>query len=150
MNISWTFKNFPELNIFELYEMLQLRQKIFIIEQQDIYLDIDDKDINAIHILGKMNNKITAYARILLPTDTKHTISFGRVIVDKTHRGKNLGKLLIQKILDYLANSPYKNHTICISAQMYLQKFYEAFGFKVTSDMYVDGTIPHVDMVWER
>jgi ElaA protein len=155
MTISWANKSFAELTLIELYEILALRQKVFMIEQQDIYLDADGKDINAIHLIAysdgdeDLEKKIIAYARIILP-DAKNnleTTSFGRVIVDKNHRGTGLAKNLIQQVLGYLRNSIYAKYPIKISAQAYLINFYKKFGFETVGEIYLDGTIEHIDMI---
>lgn len=153
MTISWTYQSFSELKNTELYEILALRQKIFIVEQQDIYLDADSKDLNAIHLMGyddDADKKIIAYARIIFPdaeNNHQNTASFGRVIVDKSYRGIGLAKILIQYILDYLQNSDYSKYPVKISAQIYLIDFYKSFGFKTLGETYLDGTIEHIDMI---
>ncbi len=153
MTISWAYKSFAELKAPELYEILALRQKVFIVEQQDIYLDADGKDLNAVHLMGyddKVDKKIIAYARIIFPdieSLQRNTTSFGRVIVDKTYRGMGLAKKLIQQILDYLQDSAYSKYPIKISAQRYLIDFYKSFGFDAVDEIYLDGTIEHIDMM---
>ena len=152
VTISWAHKLFAELKNIELYEILALRQKVFIVEQQDIYLDADGKDLNAVHLMGyddDANKKITAYARIVFPdsASTQNTTSFGRVIVDKSYRGIKLGKRLIEQVLEYLQSSDYSKYPIKISAQTYLIDFYKSFGFESVGEIYLDGTIEHIDMV---
>lgn len=156
MNIFWAFKPFSELNLTELYQILALRQKVFMLEQQDIYLDADGKDLNAIHVVGYSDNgnadkRIIAYARIIFPESNQNQqniVSFGRVIVDKAHRGNGLAKILIQQILDYLKkDGVYSVCPIKISAQAYLIDFYKNFGFETLGEIYLDGTIPHIDMI---
>lgn len=146
--IFWKLQLFSELNTSEVYQILALRQQVFIVEQQDIYLDVDGKDLNATHVSGYDGKNLIAYARILYPTQENY-VSFGRVIVDKAYRGKGLGKVLIEQILTHLQNGDYKNIPLKISAQTYLRGFYENFGFKPIGEIYLDGTIPHVDMVKE-
>ncbi len=153
MTISWTHKSFAELQNTELYEILALRQKVFIIEQQDIYLDTDGQDLSAIHLMGydsAAGKKIIAYARIIFPdaeNKQQNTTRFGRVIVDKSYRGNGLAKTLIQKTLEYLQNSTYSKCPIKISAQIYLIDFYKSFGFNTLGEIYLDGTIEHIDMM---
>jgi ElaA protein len=146
MVIIWKLQFFSELNTSELYQVMALRQKVFIVEQQDVYLDLDGKDFNAIHISGYDDQQLIAYARILLPEEKK-CVRFGRVIVNKEYRGTGLGKALINQIFNYLKNSTYSGYPVKISAQTYLIEFYQDFGFKIISDEYLDGTIPHVDML---
>jgi ElaA protein len=147
MTISWQFKIFSALDTAEIYEILALRQKVFILEQKDIYLDADGKDIEAVHLSGADQNKLIAYARIILPfnSDKEKSVSFGRVIVD--YRGRGLAQTLIQKIFNYLHESIYAAYPVKISAQVYLKNFYESLGFEAISGIYLDGTIPHIDMI---
>jgi ElaA protein len=149
MTLSWQFKSFLELNTIELYQIMALRQKVFIVEQKDIYLDADGKDLAACHLMGTDDDKLIAYARIIFP-ENNQTLSFGRVIVDKDYRGTGLARILIQQILDYLQNSEYANCPIKISAQAYLINLYQYFGFKTTGEIYLDGTISHIDMMLDR
>lgn len=142
-------KHFTELSVEELYQILQLRQEIFIIEQNCIYPDIDGIDKQCYHVFVKAKDreKIIAYAR-LVPANLKFDVpSIGRVINDKNHRGKGLGKLLMQKAID-LTMSLFKTDSIKISAQTYLFKFYSELGFKAIGETYDEDGIEHVDMLF--
>jgi len=155
MTISWAHKSFDELKNTELYEILALRQEVFIIEQRCFYLDADGIDINAVHLIGyddDADKKIIAYARIMFPDadNLQNYVKFGRVLVDKSYRAMKLGKLLIQQILDYLQNSTYTEYPIKISAQTYLIDFYKSFGFKPQDEIYLDAEIPHIDMIAQQ
>ena len=139
-------KNFQELTISELYELLQLRSEVFVVEQDCVYQDVDGKDQKAIHVLGFKNDKIIAYARLFDSQQYFDTPSIGRVIVKETERkfgyGHDLIKISKQTILDV-----YKKNTITISAQTYLKKFYESHGFKQVGEGYLEDDIPHIRML---
>ena len=144
MNI--TIKTFQELTTSELYELLQLRSEVFVVEQDCVYQDIDGKDLKALHVLGVKEGKIIAYTRLFNSGEYFDTPSIGRVVVKESERkygyGHDLMKASIQAIVDN-----YNETTITISAQTYLQKFYESHGFKQVGEGYLEDGIPHIRMV---
>ena len=139
-------KKFKELTNTELYQILQLRNKVFVVEQNCIYQDADGKDLDAYHIFMKENDQIIAYTRVFKPEDYFEKASIGRVVVDPKYRGKLLGKEIMQKSMDFVFNE-LNTDEILISAQVYLQKFYEDLGFKKISDEYLEDGIPHIKML---
>ena len=143
--MDFVFKHFENLSTDELYKLLQLRARIFIVEQNCPYLDLDDKDRTSLHLLGYENQNLVAYSRILPPGICYEEASIGRVIVDKTFRGKNAGKELMQKSID-LTLSAFNTNRIVISAQQYLEKFYKDLGFVTESEAYMEDFIPHIKM----
>lgn len=143
MNIE--IKKFEELTTFELYEILKLRAEVFVVEQNCIYNDIDNKDIKAFHILIKEDSEIIAYLRVLEIDNNDKEISFGRVLVSQKGRGKGYAKLIVKEAINFI-NKTWKEKAIAIEAQSYLQKFYESFGFNVTSDEFLEDGIPHIWM----
>ncbi|WP_348798221.1 GNAT family N-acetyltransferase [Flavobacterium adhaerens] len=146
MSIEWKIKSFEALTVNELYDMLQLRSEIFVVEQNCIYLDIDGKDKQALHLLGIYDSKIVAHARLFEPGISFDTASIGRVVVDAGYRDRKWGDELMEKaiaaILEYFGESQ-----ITIGAQLYLKKFYEKHGFVQTSEMYLEDGIPHIEML---
>ena len=146
MEIIWQTKSFEELTVQELYGLLRLREQVFIIEQNCIYPDIDNKDHKAIHVLGIANDKIISYARIFKPGDYFDTASIGRVVTDKSFRNQKVGYALMQKSI--AAVEQFFNETaITISAQQYLTGFYESLGFVQVGEGYLEDNIPHIKMV---
>lgn len=137
-------KSFDELSKAELYELLSLRNDVFIVEQECPYQDIDFKDQKAVHVLGKINNDIVAYARLFMPGDYLEEASIGRVIVKKNFRHFKYGQRLMNNAIDTLKDLGIK--TIDISAQVYLLKFYQDLGFESISEHYLEDDIPHVMM----
>jgi len=138
-------KEFKELTTLELYEILKVREEVFIVEQNCIYNDLDNKDLNAIHITIRENSKILAYLRVLESKHDNHEISFGRVLVTQEGRGKGYAKAIVEEAIDYI-NKSWNKKVISIEAQSYLKKFYESFGFVVTSDEFLEDGIPHIWM----
>jgi len=145
MNLEWKIKRFEQLTTLELYSLLQLRSECFVVEQNCVYQDIDDKDQKAFHLFGEENGQLIAYARLFKPNDYFEQASIGRVVVKQTHRDKKLGyNLMREAILEI--EKQFCETKITISAQLYLKKFYESHGFIQTSEMYLEDDIPHVEM----
>lgn len=149
--IFFTCKFFTELSINELYDITRLRQEVFIVEQTCYYLDADNLDQKCWHVIGKdPEEKIQAYARIL-PIETAYSDfgSIGRIAVSATYRGTGTGEKLLQYSLDkyyeHIGGIPLK-----ISAQSYLLKFYNKFGFKSTGHEYLEDGIPHTSMIMKK
>lgn len=143
VEIKWKIYRFEELTVPLLYEILQLRSKIFVVEQADIYLDADGEDENALHLVGIIEDRIVAYSRIFRKGVIDNNIAkFGRVLVVPELRKVGVGKRLVEKALEVLKEETQ----VQISAQLYLQKFYEEFGFQVQGEPYLDGTIEHIKM----
>lgn len=139
-------KKFDQLTINELYDLLQLRSQVFVVEQDCVYQDIDAKDQKALHVLGFKNNKIVAYTRIFKPGNYFNEASIGRVVVADNERKFKYG----YKIMEASINAIYtyfNTSTILISAQTYLRKFYNNLGFNQTGDGYLEDGIPHIKMI---
>ena len=139
------FKNFSELTTDELYEILQLRSEIFVVEQNCVYNDLDGLDKSAVHMFLRKNRAIIAYSRLLNPGTRFPEYSIGRVVVKQSERGNGLGiemmKAAKKHIVDKLGAS-----TVKVSAQKYLRKFYEDLGFEIVTDEYLEDGIPHYGM----
>lgn len=145
MSIHWKTKNFEQLLIQELYQILRLRSEVFVVEQNCVYQDIDNKDQKAVHLFGEFEGEIIAYARLFKPGDYFQLSSIGRVVVAEKHRDKNFGHELINQSIIEIKNH-FNEHNITISAQLYLKQFYESHGFIATSEMYLEDDIPHIEM----
>jgi ElaA protein len=144
--LNWKIKAFKELSAVEMYNLLQLRSEVFIVEQNCVYQDIDGKDEKALHLIGEFDQKIVAYARLFKPNDYFENASIGRVVVAEKYRAKKWGFQLMQQAILGIQNH-YNETKITISAQLYLQKFYEILGFVKTSEMYLEDDIPHIQMI---
>ncbi|HSD07846.1 GNAT family N-acetyltransferase [Flavobacterium sp.] len=146
MSIEWKIKPFEALTVNELYDILELRSKIFVVEQNCVYLDLDGKDKVALHLYGIYEDKIVAHARLFRSGITFDTASIGRVVVDADYRDRKWGfDLMTEAIAGILEH--FGESQITIGAQLYLKKFYEKLGFVQTSEMYLEDDIPHIKMV---
>ncbi|WP_296634080.1 GNAT family N-acetyltransferase [Polaribacter sp.] len=143
MNIQ--VKSFIELNTTELYNLLQLRSEVFVVEQDCVYQDIDFKDQKALHVLGYKNDVLIAYTRIFKPGDYFKNSSIGRVVVKDSERKFNFGHQIMKASITVI-KSNFKEDKITISAQKYLKKFYESHGFYQVNDEYLEDEIPHIRM----
>ena len=145
MNLNISIHSFEELDIHNLYEMLRLRASVFILEQDCVYQDLDNKDHKAIHLLGTIDNEIVAYTRIFDAGDYFENAAIGRVVVATTHRNLQLGHAIVEAAITQVSKI-FKRDLITISAQLYLQRFYESHGFVQTSTQYLEDGIPHIEM----
>jgi ElaA protein len=146
--LDFQIKKFEELKVEELYEILRMRNEVFVIEQNCIYQDCDEKDKKAYHLLGIENEKMVAYLRILERGVSYNEISIGRVLVDQKHRGKGLARELLVKAIDFIEEH-LNEKEIRISAQKYLLDFYKSLGFMIASEVYLEDGIPHVEMIYK-
>ena len=141
-------KTFDQLTTEELYQILRLRSEVFVVEQDCVYQDVDNKDQKALHIIGTKKGEIVAYTRIFKPGDYFNNVSIGRVVVSQDQRKYGLGKRIMQASLAAI-DQRFPNQPIEISAQSYLLKFYTELGFKVTGEEYLEDGIPHRRMLKE-
>lgn len=139
-------KTFEELSSKELYEVLQLRSEVFVVEQDCVYQDIDGKDERALHILGWEDGNLVAYARCFQAGDYFDKASIGRVLVRENYRKLGYGHEITKASIKAI-KTKYKTDTIKISAQVYLVIFYESHGFKTYGDRYMEDGIPHIAMI---
>lgn len=144
--ITWTCKPFAELTVQELYASLQLRSEVFVVEQNCVFLDIDDKDQDSWHLMGWHNNLLVAYTR-LVPAGISFTeVSIGRVVTSPKMRKSGAGRLLMKKSIETTYRI-FGNTPIRIGAQLYLKNFYESFGFQQSSEVYLEDGIEHIEML---
>ena len=139
-------KKFEELTTAELYELLQLRSEVFVVEQDCVYQDIDGKDQKALHILGYKNERLVAYTRCFDRGFYFEEAAIGRVLVRKNARNFGYGHEIMKASLEAIRKN-YKTDSIKLSAQQYLLKFYESHGFVAIGEGYLEDGIPHIAMV---
>lgn len=145
--VVWHYKLFEELTAKELYQIIQLRNEVFVIEQDCIYQDADGKDYSCGHLWATINQEIVAYSRIVPKgISYKNEPSIGRVVSSGKHRGFGLGKQLISNSIQVIENRLFSS-SIRISAQLYLKAFYESFDFEQVSEPYLEDDIPHIEML---
>ena len=147
--MGFEFKNFNELTVNELYDILQLRSEIFVVEQNCVYNDLDSLDKTATHQMLKKEGKVIAYARLLKPGTRFPDYSIGRVVVEITERGKGVGINLMEEAKKYMVKN-WNAKKIKVSAQQYLRRFYENLGFEVVTEMYLEDGIPHLGMLFRE
>jgi len=143
--ISWTIKRFEELNLDELYALLQLRNEVFIVEQNCVYNDPDGKDQPAWHLMANEDGKLVAYTRILPPGVSYTDPAIGRVVTSSLKRRSGLGRELMKRSIE-ACEKLFGKISITLSAQVYLQSFYESLGFIVAGEEYLEDGIPHIKM----
>ena len=139
-------RKFEDLSISELYRLLQLRQEVFVVEQNCPYLDADGKDFLSQHVMGYAGEELVAYCRLVQPGVSYQEVSIGRVISATKYRGRKLGKSLMEYAL-YEIQKRYGPVPVRIGAQAYLKRFYESFGFQDLNEPYMEDGIPHLIML---
>ncbi len=144
--IHWKLFSFNELSNTLLYDIIKLRQEVFIVEQDCPYLDTDGYDQGSLHLIGISNKSLVAYARILPPSLYYKEAAIGRIVCAPAFRGKGLGKRTVSKALEIM-KSRYGDEPIRIMAQSHLAKFYEEFEFEKTGEEFLEDGIPHIEMV---
>ena len=147
--MNTVIKKFSELSTEEIYNILKLRSEVFVVEQNCIYQDIDEKDKKATHLFIEKNNEIIAYTRIFKKGDYyEENPSIGRVVVSKKERGKNLGKEIMLNSIEFIKKE-LKGRKIELSAQKYLDKFYKDLDFYSEGEDYLEDGIPHQRMFYD-
>ena len=141
-----SIKTFDELSIHELYQILRLRSEVFVVEQDCVYQDVDNKDQKALHVIGLKGDEVVAYTRIFKPGDYFDNVSIGRVVVRQDQRKYGLGKKIMLATMAAI-DQRFPNKPIEISAQSYLLKFYTDLGFSAFGEEYLEDGIPHRRML---
>ncbi len=144
--LSWGVKKFNELSPFELYAILQLRNEVFVVEQNCVYLDLDNKDQLSYHLMAWQENKLVAYTRLIPPGISYPFTSIGRVVTSPSVRKLGIGKeLMSRSILE--CYQLFGKSEIKIGAQLYLLNFYKSLGFNSIGEVYLEDEIEHVEMI---
>lgn len=145
--VDWQWLSWAELDTRALYALLQLRAEVFVVEQDCVYQDLDDRDAHAWHLLGWQDGRLVACARVLPPGQAYDCAALGRVITGARIRGKGLGRPMMRRVMrcawDQLGHGDLK-----LSGQAHLAPFYSSLGFQVCGDGYLEDGIPHVPMRW--
>lgn len=142
-------KTFKELDLKELYDLLQLRAEVFVVEQDCVYQDIDGKDDMALHIMGYKNGNLLAYTRCFPSGIYFEEPAIGRVVVRKSERKNAYGHQIMKASIRAIEERE-KTNRIKLSAQTYLTAFYESHGFRQIGEGYLEDGIPHIAMLRER
>jgi ElaA protein len=144
--MNWKLKKFDDLQPHELYAILRLRNEVFVVEQQCIFQDADEKDQGCYHLMGFIDESLAAYTRLVPPGWIYPEASIGRVVTSPAFRGGGSGKLLMQRSIETCIDL-FGQVDIKIGAQLYLKKFYESFGFIQSSAIYLEDNIEHIYML---
>lgn len=147
-SITWQCKQFRDLSAGEMHSVLALRAAVFVVEQKCPYLDPDYKDEYSMHVMGWLGGELVAVARILPQGVSYDEVSIGRVATAHSVRGSGAGLILMEKVMEYIKET-FGDVPIRISAQSYLKKYYEKYGFQRSEkEEYLEDDIPHLDMVY--
>jgi ElaA protein len=148
-DIQWVWYGLNDLSCEDLYEIMRLRQEVFVVEQNCAYLDCDGLDKFSLHHAAwertSQGKRLVAYLRVLPPHDAALPV-IGRVLTSPDRRSRGLGRLIMEKSLRHIENL-YPGKDVRISAQLYLLDFYSSFGFQQSSEVYSEDGIPHVEMI---
>ena len=139
-------KSFPTLTPNELYAFMRLRSEVFVVEQNCVFLDADNKDIYCHHLMLFDHKQLIAYARLVPPGISYNEMSIGRVVTAKEARNKGAARQLMQLAVEY-CRKIFGDGPIRIGAQYYLEKFYSEIGFTATGDVYDEDGIEHIEMI---
>ena len=142
----WQYLRFDQLSTTRLYQILKIRQEVFSIEQNCVYLDADGKDMDALHVFATVDDELIAYCRVLPPGLKYPEASIGRVLTSSAARGSGAGRALMEYALT-VCTQLYPGRGVRISAQLYLEGFYSSFGFSSCSSPYDEDGIPHIEML---
>src|ERR1700749_3078311 len=144
--ITWTCKKFSELKPEELYMILRLRSEVFVVEQNCVFLDMDNKDFYCEHLMAWEEGKLLGYSRIVPAGISYVESSIGRIVSSPAARGLGIGRELLVKSIETLYTLHGKRD-IRIGAQYYLKSFYESFGFVQKGEIYPEDGIEHIEML---
>ena len=129
---------FAELTPGELYDLLALRVRVFVVEQECAYQELDGNDVAAEHVWTRgPSGEITACLRVL---DEGSATRLGRIVTAPEHRGTGAGAVLMRAVLADV------DGPVVVGAQVQAQGFYERLGFAVDGPGYDEDGIPHVPM----
>jgi ElaA protein len=149
MTYQWQISEFAELSNSALYDLLRLRQQVFVVEQGINYVDADGLDQRAVHMLCREDGELLAYQRCLEPGAYYSESAMGRITVSAPARGRGLGRELVRRGIEHnLRRWPQQD--IRINAQAYLEGFYHALGFMTQGDVFEDKGVPHIQMLYAR
>jgi len=136
--MEWRFRTFDEFTNDELYALLRLRSEVFVVEQNCVFLDMDDVDRGAMHLLGYDNAGITACLRWY---DTDDGVKVGRVVTSPRIRGTGVGHAILREALARIGD-----RSSVVSAQAQLHDYYAAHGYVRYGDEFLEDDIPHIRM----
>lgn len=148
MVLDWQIKHFGELTTMEFHDLIALRMKVFVVEQNCPYQDLDGKDKKSYHLICRDGlGNVVATARMLPLGVSYPEVSIGRMIIDDKIRGLGKGHELMKRCMVF-ANAEFGSVPIRISAQKHLENYYHSHGFDVSGETYLEDNIPHIEMLY--
>ncbi len=141
--INLVIRSFSELTTRELYEILRVRAEVFVVEQNCVYQDLDEKDQESLHLFYEKEGRIQAYLRVFMRKEEEKLAQIGRVLT--VARGTGLGTAILKDGLS-AAKKYLGAEEVYIEAQCYATGYYEKAGFQITSEEFLEDGIPHVEM----
>jgi ElaA protein len=145
-DVKWQWCRLGDLSVEQLYAVFAARIAVFVVEQNCPYQELDGLDADAEHLIAWSGTALAGYLRVLGPGARFAEPSMGRIIIAKEFRGSGLGREIVAQGIERV-RMRYPGSPLRISAQVYLQKFYESFGFATMSEPYLEDNIPHVEML---
>lgn len=145
-DLNWQWARLDHLSAPQLYAVFAAREAVFVVEQACAYQELDGLDWQASHLIAWAGAEVAGYLRVLGPGTKFDAPSFGRVFTAPAFRGAGLGRGLVAKALEHIAEV-YPGHAVRISAQVYLERFYRSCGFEAVSAPYLEDGVPHVEML---
>lgn len=144
--MTWKIKKFADLTTSELYKIYYLRTATFVVGQERVYQEVDDRDPKAIHVFDQDNDgDVVAYARVY-PIDNGTKVSFGRVVTSDKVRGQGVGRRLLNEVMKTIRDN-FPGKLIEIESQKQVEGFYQKFGFTSRGDTFIFESTPHIVMV---
>lgn len=143
--MRWQWTDFQHLSLEDLYALMRLRQEVFVVEQDCPYIDADDQDQRAHHLLGWKEGSLVAYLRAFPPGEVYTEAAIGRVVTSALARGTGLGRPLMREGIRCVAET-WGVGPIKLSAQSHLEGYYNSLGFQVCGEGYLEDGIPHLPM----
>ena len=145
LSLAWSWYRLAEMQPIMLYDMLALRESIFVVEQHCIYHELDGLDKTAWHLIATLDNQLIACLLVLDPGDKDSPVRIGRVAVEKNWRGQGVAREMVQKAVGK-AHQHHPSHLLYLEAQSYLVGFYKSLGFEQCGPEFIEDGIPHVPM----
>lgn len=146
MTVDFKWSRLADFDAFELHQIIQAREAVFVVEQNCAYQETDDWDLQAWHLTASVDGELAAYARVIGPDTQTRQASIGRVMTLAKFRGQGIGRALIEEAIKFI-HSTYPGHDIKILAQVYLTSFYASLDFDACGEAYEEDGIPHIAMI---
>ena len=146
MELTTVIKSFEELSNNELYAIIRLRNEVFVVEQNCVFQDADNKDQLADHVMILNDDLLVAYSRVLPAGASFAEASIGRVVSAIKVRGTGAGRRLMKDSLAFILVK-YGHCSVRIGAQTYLNEFYKSLGFESAGKTYLEDGIEHIEMI---